>query len=34
MGNIETKSELPDGKNFHILDYGYCRVWKRKLDDK
>lgn len=30
MGGGESKEVFPESKHFTVLDYGYCRVWKRK----
>ena len=29
MGSTFTREEFPETKNYTILDYGYCKVWKR-----
>ena len=29
MGASEQPPSLPSSKNYTILDYGYCKVWKR-----
>ncbi len=32
MGGTHNKIKFPEQTNFTILDYGYCKVWKRKQD--
>jgi hypothetical protein len=29
MGGSASKEPFPESKHYSILDYGYCKVWKR-----